>query len=386
MLSLDSTWPFGDGEDEPEIEIPTRIVGMWTDTVLTKPNEKPQRGFGGRLMFYAKDPNRPVAVEGELIVYAFDETGRDPADNKPTRRYVFPPDQIPLHQSKSPVGPSYSFWLPWDEAGGAQTEVSLICRFQPKGGSVVTSEQTRHRLPGKLTSEVLAAAGKGPKLPEGIPSRPARPELPSHSLGLAGLSSAQLASYEAPAPVMPPPAVDVGSSGSVAGASTPRQMTTTTISLPPNYQLPQGSTAPQSSTSAPALKPQQQPTPAMPASSTTMHTEEKSLPAPNSRRAATSYQPQPRAALPGVYQPTVGGVVPTRVANTQLQARLSNGVAPATTMHHLTIAAHPTTVSTPASQVAPAQGLVTTTSQPALMPPQPATPHHPAGTATVTYR
>jgi hypothetical protein len=56
--------------------------------VLTKQGEAPQRGFGGRLAFYDHDSEKSLLVDGELVVYAFDETNRDPTDNKPTRRYV----------------------------------------------------------------------------------------------------------------------------------------------------------------------------------------------------------------------------------------------------------------------------------------------------------
>ena len=127
-----------DDEDEPQEGIPVRMEGTWTDTVLNQPGQKPQRGFGGRLLFYGRKDERPILVDGQLVVYAFDETGREVTDNKPTRRYVFPADQMPLRMSKSEIGASYSFWLPWDEAGGPQTEVSLICRFEPKRGSVVS--------------------------------------------------------------------------------------------------------------------------------------------------------------------------------------------------------------------------------------------------------
>src|SRR5688572_25375162 len=83
-------------DDEPQEGIPVRVVGTWTDTVLSQSGKKPQRGFGGRLIFYAEKEEKPILVDGQLVVYAFDETGREPTDNKPTRRYVFPPDQIPL--------------------------------------------------------------------------------------------------------------------------------------------------------------------------------------------------------------------------------------------------------------------------------------------------
>ena len=61
---------------------------------------------------------KPVLVDGQLVIYAFDESNREPTNNKPTRRYVFPPDQVARRMSKSELGPSYSFWLPWDEVGG----------------------------------------------------------------------------------------------------------------------------------------------------------------------------------------------------------------------------------------------------------------------------
>jgi hypothetical protein len=216
MWSLESTWPFGDDEDEPKT--PVRVVGSWTDAVLHRGGQKAQRGFGGRLMFYDKEGETPVLVEGQLVVYAFDETNREPTDNKPTRRYVFPADQVSRHMSKSEVGPSYSFWLPWDEDGGAQTEISLVARFEPKDGPVVVGEQTRHLLPGKLTASAIAAATGPPRLPEGTPSRPVMPQLPQgeEPTVVPTPSPVQQASYE----------------GAVAPPTPQRRMTTTSISLP----------------------------------------------------------------------------------------------------------------------------------------------------------
>jgi hypothetical protein len=233
MFSLDSTWPFRD-KDEPREGIPVRMVGTWTDTVKTTAGEKPERGFGGRIMFYEKEEKDPIKVDGQLIVYAFDETDRDPTDNKPTRRYVFPPEQMALHMSKSELGASYSFYLPWDEAGGPKTDVSLICRFEPVGGAVVTSEQTRHPLPG--SAPVLGAKGakKPPKLPPGIPTKPQIPTLESVQAKRAEERNAQLASYEVPVPAQSGASV----AGQDPGSLGARHMTSTTINLPNDYQMP----------------------------------------------------------------------------------------------------------------------------------------------------
>jgi hypothetical protein len=233
IFSLDSTWPFGD--DEPEEGVPVRMVGAWTDTVLTKPGQKPRRGFGGRIMFYGEEGDEPILVDGQLVVYAFDEAGRAPTDNKPTRRYVFPPDQVKLHMSNSDVGASYSFWLPWDEVGGPKAEVSLICRFEPKGGAIVTGEQTRHLLPGTMPGEATATSG-ALRVPEGEPMRPAQVTLEQlQAQQQQRYHGAQLASYESVAGSQPAANSNVVNTGAMMPG---RQMSVTSIHLPRDFQMP----------------------------------------------------------------------------------------------------------------------------------------------------
>ncbi len=202
--------------DAPREGVPTKVVGNWVDAVHYQEGKKPQRGFGGKLLFYDDKGDAPVLVDGELIVYAFNEQSRAPTDNMPTRRYVFPTSELSKLMSVSELGAGYSVWLPWDEAGGPEAEVSLICRFSPKAGPVLVSEQTRQVLPGSKSPDAIAAGDK-PKMPEGVPFRPA----------------VELATYIAPeggqAPTTP---IAVNE----AAASQPRQMSSTTISLPHSMQ------------------------------------------------------------------------------------------------------------------------------------------------------
>ncbi len=155
-------WPFN--KDKPGK--PDKIVALWSDTVLTQTGRPPIRGFGGRLMFYEGKKEDPVKVEGTLVVYAFDETDRDPNNNRPDRKYVITPQQLPLHYSKSKIGHSYSVWLPWDEVGGMQKEFTLIVRFLPKEGATAISDPCRQLLPGRTA-----------------PARPQLPAPPSDPLG-----------------------------------------------------------------------------------------------------------------------------------------------------------------------------------------------------------
>jgi hypothetical protein len=236
MFSLDNTWPFKD-KDKPHEGKPVRMVCTWSDTVMTQPGIKPQRGFGGRIMFYESDDKKPILVDGQLVVYAFDENGRAPTDNKPTRRYVFPAEQIPLHMSKSELGASYSFWLPWDDAGGPRTEVGLICRFEPKGGAVVTSEQTKQRLPG--TDPVIATNADGspkpPKLPEGVSSKPAIESLQTMQ---KQRTEAQRATHQANYEVATAANGGVQDDGLLGS----KKMSATTITLPNNFTMPSAAT------------------------------------------------------------------------------------------------------------------------------------------------
>jgi hypothetical protein len=144
-------------------ETPVRLVSTWTDTVLNQPGKPPQRGFGGKLIFFKPDSEEPVRVDGQLVVYAFDESDREAHETHPSRKYVFPRDEFLRHESETQLGASYSVWLPWDEVGGNIKQISLIARFEPHGGSTVLGEQTKHLLPGvsKDNPEMLVSPGVG---------------------------------------------------------------------------------------------------------------------------------------------------------------------------------------------------------------------------------
>lgn len=198
---------WGAEKDKPREGEPSRIVATWTDTVRHAPGEPAERGFGGRLYFYDRGAD-PIAVDGRLVVYAFDESGREPTDHKPTRRYVFPAEQFGNHLSQSEIGASYSVWLPWGGVGGPSTDISLIARFEPAGGGgLVVSDQATQRLPGR---DVGAPPGEGVM----IAGKPAPP--------------VQQAGFQSPPPRAGQPAA---SATAEAPPAPKRRLTTTTINL-----------------------------------------------------------------------------------------------------------------------------------------------------------
>jgi len=131
-----------------KFQTPDRMIAIWTPDVLSQTGKPPTRGFGGRLYFYNTE-NQPVPVEGQLVVYAFDDDHNTDRPNEPDRKFAFTPDQFTQHYSESDLGASYSVWIPWDAVGGEPRKLSLIPVFTASAGKVVIGSQTANLLPGR---------------------------------------------------------------------------------------------------------------------------------------------------------------------------------------------------------------------------------------------
>ncbi len=131
------TLPFAK-KKQPEYQTPRQIVPVWSDTVLHQPGEPATRGFGGRLMFYGEDKHKAILVDGTLVVYAWDDS-KGSMERAPDCKYVFPSETLHTHYSESRLGHSYSFWVPWDAAGGPLQRLTLISRFVSNEGTELTA-------------------------------------------------------------------------------------------------------------------------------------------------------------------------------------------------------------------------------------------------------
>jgi hypothetical protein len=133
--------------DKPEYQTPRQMVPVWSDTVLHQSGEPATRGVGGRIMFYGLDKHKAVRSQGTLVVYAWDDS-QGMQERSPDRKFVFPAEDLQQHYSQSRLGHSYSFWLPWDAAGGQLTHLTLITRFVSTDGAELTSAPAHVVLPG----------------------------------------------------------------------------------------------------------------------------------------------------------------------------------------------------------------------------------------------
>jgi hypothetical protein len=135
---------------ESEFKEATRMASFWTPDVLTQAGSAPVRGFGGRLFFYGQR-GKAIPVEGQLVVYAYDDTATGTQGSKtPNRKFVFTPEQFTEHIGNSELGVAYSIWLPWDPVGGDQASITLVPVFTSTQGKVVMGKQALTVLPGRV--------------------------------------------------------------------------------------------------------------------------------------------------------------------------------------------------------------------------------------------
>jgi len=169
-LDLNGNWSWPGAKHESST--PARIAVVWTDTVLNEPGKVGIRGFGGRVMFYDERDDKPVVVEGTLTVYAFADDDADSTNAVPEKKFIFPADKLQRHYSESSIGHSYSFWLPWDEVGLRERQISLRTRFEAHSGRVGVGRPIRKTLPGPIESPDVspAVAQAWPKAAGGSPT------------------------------------------------------------------------------------------------------------------------------------------------------------------------------------------------------------------------
>ena len=115
MPSLPSIPAVGKVFDKQEpISEPNSVAVVWTTAVMEKEASRPTRGFGGMVTFYGEDKKKPVRVDGQFTIYAYENLSHEHDDSTPDRKYIFKPEQMQTHYGEGPLGPSYSIWIPWD--------------------------------------------------------------------------------------------------------------------------------------------------------------------------------------------------------------------------------------------------------------------------------
>ncbi len=126
---------------------PVKMVAIWSEAVYESDRGPMSRGFGGRFYFYDEE-QKPVRVNGELAIYAYDDSSRTNT-SEADRKYVFRAAELQQHYNETALGPSYSFWVPWDSVGGPPCSIALIPVLKSEAGKLVRGNQSLNVLQGK---------------------------------------------------------------------------------------------------------------------------------------------------------------------------------------------------------------------------------------------
>ncbi len=149
-----SFWKRKARETKTEYSRPEKITTIWKDAVYEENGIPRTRGFGGRVYFYDAE-NRCVKVDGDLVVYSYDDTLTNGGHTNPDRKYVFKKEDLQNHYAKTDLGHSYNIWLPWDDFGGDRRDISLVTVFSNEAEKVVCKGTLdRVLLPGRNKSEM----------------------------------------------------------------------------------------------------------------------------------------------------------------------------------------------------------------------------------------
>ena len=149
--NLSSAMPWGKSQiAEGKYQAPAKLVALWSPAMYNAAGKQPTRGFGGRLYFY-NAKNETIPVQGQLVVYCYNDTDKTNDHKQADRRVAFTPEQFSGHFSPTQLGASYSVWVPWDAVGNPQAEISLVPIFTAATGQVVVGSQSLGLLPGPET-------------------------------------------------------------------------------------------------------------------------------------------------------------------------------------------------------------------------------------------
>lgn len=139
----------------------TKMAVLWKENMIQVPGKPNVRGFTGRVYFYDSN-DEPAAVDGELTVYAYDDSDDFDGD-VPDREYIFPPEDLAKFYSPSELGDSYSLWIPWGPKEGWRKSVTLIPIFRSADNKIIEGPPSRVTLSGKVPPEAAINKTFGPR-------------------------------------------------------------------------------------------------------------------------------------------------------------------------------------------------------------------------------
>jgi hypothetical protein len=161
-------WPWSDAPRRGEVG---QVVALWADGVVVQPDPMrggaPTPGLAARLYLFGDQLGQPLAADGSLTVYLYDDT--QPATDPPVPREVWNIDAENLQRvlRKDALGWGYNLWIPWSNYRPDIRKISLVVQYKSAQGKDAWSGATVLALNnadgGKTLSRAEAALTSSPR-------------------------------------------------------------------------------------------------------------------------------------------------------------------------------------------------------------------------------
>ncbi len=126
----------------------SRVVCLWEPAVGKIPNG-PKRGIIGQVLFFEGRDTAPVKVDGEVVIYVFDDHGSIEDQSKPIHKLALSPEELKAVHAETAVGHSYHIPVPYPKDHGLTTTCTMRVKHTSVDGHVSYSDLASVLLLGK---------------------------------------------------------------------------------------------------------------------------------------------------------------------------------------------------------------------------------------------
>jgi hypothetical protein len=132
---------------------PVQALAAAEATHLERDGMPAHQGLMVKTHFFSSSQDVPVKVKGTVVVNVYDMNHGE--QGKPAASLTVPPDRLEVHYRKDFIGPSYSFWVPYEPP--AKAHVRIAVALHNSGGALAAAPIETDLMPLK---EQLASAQK----------------------------------------------------------------------------------------------------------------------------------------------------------------------------------------------------------------------------------
>lgn len=125
------------------------VMGMWQPATGVGLEGRTCRGFAGQVFFISADGPTPALIDGDIMIWLFDDQGTPQEQAKPIHKFQFDADAWKTHARKGEIGVTYSVFIPYTRKGSHAANCSLMVAYTPRGGGpTLNSEMVSVELTG----------------------------------------------------------------------------------------------------------------------------------------------------------------------------------------------------------------------------------------------